>query len=97
MFVRFVAYLMLLYFFATISKLAFSEYYLINSACFKLPPDSKSNCRMTQERSTDKTLEVLARGYYTFYTGRLSPEVQPLPLYNITFLKEKVPLSYTFS
>ena len=30
--------------FLNMSKLAFSEYYLISSAGFKLPPDSKSNC-----------------------------------------------------
>ena len=83
--------------FVNMSKLAFSEYYLISSACFKLPPDSKSNCCAIQERSTGKTLEVLARVHYcTFYTGRLRPEVQPLPLYNIPFLIEKGPLSYTF-
>ena len=38
-FLRFVAYLVLLQFFAKMSKLTFSEYYLISSACFKMPPD----------------------------------------------------------
>ena len=38
-----------------------------------------------------------ARGGYStkFYTGRLRPEVQTLTIY-IPFLREKVPLSYTF-
>ena len=38
-----------------------------------------------------------ARGGYStkFYTGRIRPEVQILTIY-IPFLREKVPLSYTF-
>ena len=71
--------------------LAFSEYYLINSASFKLPPDSKSNCWMAQERSTGKTLEVLARGTIRFIRGGSTPRSSPFPFIIYRFWKKRYP------
>ena len=87
-------------------KLAFSEYHLISSACFNLPPDLKSNCWATQERSAGKTLEVLGVGgggggggggsnVENFRRGGATPRSNQSPFY-IPFLTEMVPLSYTF-
>ena len=81
-------------------KLAFSEYHLISSTCFNLPPDLKSNCWATQERSAGKTLEVLGGGgggggvMEKILAGRCHPKVQPITLLCTIFDRNGAPFVY---
>ena len=81
------------------SKLAFSEYYLISSACLKMPPDFEIKLFNDSTGFHRQDLGGTRPGGFCrkFWTGRLRPEVAPLSLlYTHTFLGEVVPLLYTF-